>query len=384
MKNSRTTLIVTTVIGLGLAVAFGVRIAQAQKRTQVAKAALEQETVVAVRTVAAQRKDLPQRVQITGSVKANNEVMVLPKMPGRVTKVNVEVGQQVKEGEVLASTEAGDAALRSKQAEAQVQAAQAGLAQAKLQQATAQRGLVRARALKEKGAMTQSDFEQAESGQSMADVGVQAASAQVALAESNLALAYKALGDTRITAPFAGVITKKLVTLGGMASPMAPAFALQDQTALKLEGTVPASYVARISPGLKVNVQIDEMPGQVFEATVTRMAPSLEQETRRGAIEIALARPEGVLPNMFARAEIAFGATANVLVVPASAVQQVGGDAAVYIVRDERAVLVRPRLGLKHLDDVVIEEGLNEGDTVIVSGVAGLKDGVRVKAASGS
>lgn len=384
MTRSRATLIVSVLIGVGLAVAFGVRIAQAQKRTQVAKAALQEETVVAVRTSPAQRKDLPQRVQITGSVKANNEVQVLPKMPGRVTKLSVEVGQIVKAGEVLAAVEAGDAALRSKQAEAQVQAANAGLAQAKLQQANAARSLARARALKEKGAMTQSDFEQAESGQSMADVGVQAAAAQVALAESNLALAYKALGDTRITAPFAGVITKKLVTLGGMASPMAPAFALQDQTSLKLEGTVPASYVSRISAGLAVQVLIDELPGKVFEASVTRIAPSLDQETRRGAIEIALANPEGVLPNMFARAEISFGSTANVVVVPASAIQQVGGDSGVFLVRDERAVLVRPRLGLKHLDDVVIEEGINEGDSVIVSGAAGLKEGVRVKAASGS
>lgn len=384
MTRSRATLIVSVLIGVGLAVAFGVRIAQAQKRTQVAKAALQEETIVAVRTSPAQRKDLPQRVQITGSVKANNEVQVLPKMPGRVTKLSVEVGQIVKAGEVLAAVEAGDAALRSKQAEAQVQAANAGLAQAKLQQANAARSLARARALKEKGAMTQSDFEQAESGQSMADVGVQAAAAQVALAESNLALAYKALGDTRITAPFAGVITKKLVTLGGMASPMAPAFALQDQTSLKLEGTVPASYMSRISAGLKVQVLIDELPGKAFEASVTRIAPSLDQETRRGAIEIALANPEGVLPNMFARAEISFGSTANVVVVPASAIQQVGGDSGVYLVRDERAVLVRPRLGLKHLDDVVVEEGINEGDSVIVSGVAGLKEGVRVKAASGS
>lgn len=384
MKKSKATLIVSLLLGVGLAVAFGVRIAQAQKRTEVAKAALDQEIIVAVRTTPAQRKDLPQRVQITGSVKANNEVQVLPKMPGRVTKVGVEVGQRVKEGEVLATVEAGDAALRSKQAEAQVQAANAGLAQAKLQQANAARALARARALKEKGAMTQSDFEQAESGQAMADVGVQAASAQVALAESNLALAYKALGDTRITAPFAGIITKKLVTLGGMASPMGPAFALQDQTSLKLEGAVPASYVSRIKPGLTVQVLIDELPGQVFEASVTRIAPSLEAETRRGAIEIALAKPEGVLPNMFARAEISFGATANVLVVPASAIQQVGGDVGVYLVRDERAVLVRPRLGIKHLDDVVIEEGISEGDTVIVSGAAGLKEGVRVQAATGS
>lgn len=382
--KSRATLIVVVVLGVGLAVLFGVRIAQAQKKNQVAKTEVAKEVVAAVSATPAQKKDLPQVVQITGSVKALNEVQVLPKMPGRITKVLVDVGQVVKAGETLATTEAGDAALRSNQAEAQVQAAKAGLAQAKLQEANASRAFARAKALKDKGAMTQSEFEQAESGLAMGGVGVQAANAQVALAEANLALAYKALGDTRITAPFAGIITKKLVNLGGMANPMAPAFALQDQTSLKLEGTVPASYVSRIQPGMKVQVSVDELPGKVFEATVTRMAPSLDQETRRGAIEIALAKPDGVLPNMFARAEIAFGSTENVVVVPASAVQSVGGESVVYLVRDEHAALVKPRVGIKYLDDVVIEEGIKPGDMVIVSGSAGLKDGVRVTLSPGT
>jgi RND family efflux transporter MFP subunit len=381
--KSRGTLVIVVVVGAVLAVAIALRIADAKQKTAAAKAQVEKVVVTTVRTSPATKKDLPQVVQITGSVKALNEVLVLPRLPGRITRVAVDVGAAVKSGEVLATSEGVDMALRVKQAEAQIQATKAGLEQAKLQQQTAIRGLDRARALREKGAMTQLDFEQAETGAALAAVGVQAAEAQVALADANLGLAQKALDDTRITAPFAGVVTKKLVNTGAMANPAAPAFALQDQSALKLEGTVPAAYVPLVRAGMKVAVEVDELPGRSFEGTVTRLAPSLDAETRRGGIEIALAKTDGILPYMFARARIAFGSTADVVVVPAAAVLSVGGEPAVFVVRDGKSVLLRPRLGARHLDDVVVEDGLAVGDAVIVSGPAGLKDGGPVTVAGG-
>jgi RND family efflux transporter MFP subunit len=381
--KSRGTIVVILIVAGVLGVAFAVRIFEAKKKTEAAKAQVEKVVVAAVRTVAAEKKDLPQVVQITGSVKAANEVQVLPKMPGRVTRVAVDVGSIIRAGDALAATESVDMALRVKQAEAQVQATKAGLEQAKLQQANAARAFERAKALREKGAMTQLDYEQSEMGASLAAVGVQAADAQVALASANLEMAQKAFDDTRITTPIAGIVTKKNVNVGTMANPAMPSFAVQDQSSLKLEGSVPATYVPLVKAGMKVTVQIDELPGKTFEGTVTRIAPSLDAETRRGGIEIALARSDGVLPWMFARAEIAFGSTANVVVVPAAAVLSVGGEPGVYVVRDGKAVLLRPRLGARHEDDIVVDEGVVVGDVVIVSGAAGLKDGSPVNVAGG-
>ncbi len=381
--KSRGTVVIVVVVAAVLAVAFALRISEAKKKTEAAKAQVEKVVIATVRTVAAEKKDLPQVVQITGSVKAHNEVQVLPKMPGRVTRVAVDVGSVVRAGDVLATTESVDMALRVKQAEAQVQATKAGLEQAKLQQANAARGFERAKALREKGAMTQLDYEQSEMGASLSAVGVQAAEAQVALASANLEMAQKALDDTRVTTPIGGVVTKKNVNTGAMANPAMPAFAVQDQSSLKLEGSVPATYVPLVKAGMKVVVQIDELPGKTFEGTVTRIAPSLEAETRRGGVEVALTKGEGVLPYMFARAEIAFGSTADVVVVPASAVLSVGGDPAVYVVRDGKASLVRPKLGVRHDDEVVVDEGIAVGDAVIVSGAAGVKDGAPVTVAGG-
>ena len=381
MKN-KLPIIIAGLLGLVLVVAFVVRIGQSKDKAAKAQAATEKVVITSVRTALASRKDLPQLVQITGSVKANNDVQVLPKSPGRVTKVLVDVGSIVKAGDVLATIEAVDMALRVRQSEAQLKQAQAGLEQAKLQQGTAKRGFERAKALHEKGAMTQLDFEQADSGAQLGAVGILSAEASVLLAEANLGLSQKAYDDTRITTPVAGVVTKKSVNVGTMATPAVAAFSVQDQTSLKMEGSVPAAYVPQLKLGITVDIVVDELPGRTFEGTVSRLAPTLDAETRRGAIEIALKPAEGLLPNMFGRAEISFGSSADVLVVPATAVLSVGGQPAVYLVAGSDgasvAKLVRPKLGAKHFDEIVVEEGLSPGDAVVVSGNAGLKDGALV------
>ncbi len=371
-------LLPVVVVVVVLVALFAVRIAQSKEKAAIAKADTGKEVVMAVKTALVAEKDLPQVLQITGSVRATNEVQVLPKMPGRVTSVRVDVGSVVKAGDVLAVVEAIDMSLRVKLAEAQLQGAKAGLEQAKVQQAQVHRGLQRATALKDKGALSLTDFEQAELGSKLADVGILGAEAQVALADANLAIAQKAFDDTRITTPVAGVITKKNTNIGAMANPMMPAFAVQDQSALKLEGSVPAGYVATLKVGAVVTVLVDELPGRSFPGTVSRVAPSLDADTRRGAIEVSLAPAPDLLPYMFGRAQISFGNTADVVVVPSSAVLSVGGQPSVYVVKHDKATLVHPKLGAKHLDDVVVEAGLVAGDAVVISGDAGLADGASV------
>jgi RND family efflux transporter MFP subunit len=362
--------------------AFVFRIGQSRERNAIAKAASEKEVITSVRTSMATTKDMPQVVQITGNVKANNDIQVLPKSPGRVTNVYVDVGSIVKAGQVLASIEAVDMALRVKQAEAQLMAAKAGREQATVQAQQAQRGFERAKSLKDKGAMSQLDYENAEVGAKLAAVGVQGADAQVALAEANLGLTQKSFDDTRITTPVAGVITRKQVNIGTMATPAAAAFSVQDQSSLKMEGAVPAAYVPKLAMGMTVEILVDELPGRTFEGKVSRLAPTLDAETRRGAIEIAMTPAEGLLPNMFGRAQISFGSSSNVLVVPATAVLSVGGQPAVYVIEKTGgstiAKLVRPKVGTKQFDEIIIEDGLSSGDTIVISGSAGLKDGAKV------
>lgn len=337
---------------------------------------------VAVAVVA--QKDVPRVVSITGVVRAQNEAQVFAKMGGRVTRVAVELGQAVKAGDVLATLENTDFTWRAKQAEAQLKAAQAGLENAKVQRKTATSSWERGQALHKKGALAQADYEQAEAGFALAGVGVQAAEAQVALAEAAVGLATQALADTRITAPFAGVVARRMVDVGSQASPAQPSFLLQDQTSLKMQGTVPAAHVAALERGMRVQIRVDELPGRELEGTLASVAPTLEGDSRRAAVEVALKPAPGLLPNMFGHAEISFGEQAGALVVPATAVISTADGALVFAVRGSKARAVRPRVGARVGSDVVIEDGLVAGERVVVSGDAGLEDGTPVAVAGES
>jgi RND family efflux transporter MFP subunit len=358
---------------------FAKRVGEAQARNADKKV---DESVPAVSTIVATKRDLPEMVSITGNVRAFNEAAVFPKMPGRVTKVNVEVGSIVKAGDVLAATEGNDFAWRVKQAEAQLMAARAGLENAQVQQKTATNGWNRAQALHGKGSMSQSDFEQSQAGFELSKVGVKAAEAQVALAEAAVGLANQAYADTRITSPISGVVSKKNVEVGTQAGPAQPAFVVQDQSALKMQGSVSASEVALLKKGQPVKVRVDELPGRELQGEVSSVAPSLDDVTRRATIEVALKPTEGLLPYMFGHAEIAFGTRSGAIVIPANAVTNTPDGPLVYAVRDGKAVALKPRVGGRFGDDVFIEAGIADGDRIVISGDTGLRDGVAVQEAT--
>jgi RND family efflux transporter MFP subunit len=311
-------------------------------------------------------------------VRARNEVVVYPKVAGRVVHVNVDVGQSVHAGDVLASLESTDQQLRAKQADAQLQLAKAGLESAKVQQEHAKSSFERAEALFKKGAMAQADFENADNGKKMADVGVHQAEAQVAGAQAALDVANQAVADTRVTALVSGIVAKRSVEAGSQATVPQALFHIQDMSSLKMEGTVSAAEVARLKKGMAVKVTVDELSGDVVTGELTQIAPTLESDTRRAHVEVTLKPGHGLMPYMFGHAEISFGEKAGVLVVPAQAVLTVGGDSLVYALRSGKAVAVKAHFGARHDNSVIVEEGLAEGDQVIISGDTGLKDGIHV------
>jgi RND family efflux transporter MFP subunit len=336
---------------------------------------------LSVAVAVVEKKQMPDLVSITGVIRASNEATVFAKMPGRVTRVLVEVGQVVKEGEALAVLDAVEFGWRVKQAEAQLKAAQAGLLTARAQHKMATSAWERAQALHKKGALSQADFEQADAGFQLAAAGASAAEAQVALADAALGLANQTYADMRITSPIAGVVAKKLIDVGTQTGPGLPAFVVQDQRALKMHGTVPAADVARLAKGAPVRVTVDELPGRVLEGSLSSVAPTLEAESRRGAVEVQLAPAQGLLPYMFGHADIGFGTNGGVLVVPASAVLPTADGAVVWTVRSGKAVRLRPILGGRVADDIVITSGLQAGERVIISGDTGIKEGLAVSVA---
>jgi RND family efflux transporter MFP subunit len=389
-------------VGIAIAAIIAFRVQASLERNKTADvAAPEKPPSVAVAIV--EKKEMPEQVAFTGVIRARNEAIVFAKMPGRAARVVVEVGQAVKEGDTLAQLEAVDLGWRVKQAEAQLKAAQAGLTNAKVQLNSANTSWERAQGLHKKGALSQADYEQAEAGHAMAAAGIGAAEAQVALAEAALGLANHAYSDSRITSPIAGIVARKMIEVGATTGPGQPAFVVQDQGALEMQGTVPASDVGKLVKGAPVKVTVDELPGRTLEGTLATIAPTLEQESRRALVEVSLAPTEGLMPYMFGHADIgvarepasgdgaakkdgevdAAPRTSAVLVVPASAVLPTADGAVVWAVRDGKAVKLKPTLGGRVDDEIIVVAGIEQGERVIVSGDTGIKEGIAVTVTGG-
>lgn len=394
MKRTIVRLVVVVAV-VAVGVLFGVKVRNARRAR--AKTVEPEVPPAPVAVARAARRDLTERVTLTGVIRPRNEVEVFPKLPGRLEKVLVNVGDRVEAGQPLAVIEHREISWQHRQAAAQLKAARAMLEQAKVNAEAARVQYERFKALLADSAVPRAEFERVEAAYNAAAAAVRAAEGQVALAEAAAGLAGEALKNATIVSPIAGTVTRKNVNVGTQVAPMAPVFQVQDVAALKLDGTVTAAEYTRLRVDQAARVEIDDLPGTTFPGTIATISPTLDPMTRRAAVEITIANPDGrLLPNMFARVRVDVGARAGVLAIPEAAVVTLPAGRAVFVVRDGpvpsslgpdgsrgKIAQVKPVLGLADGEWIAVESGLAEGDVVAVSGHASLADGAAVLVTEG-
>jgi multidrug efflux system membrane fusion protein len=259
------------------------------------------------------------------------------------------------------------------------------LAEARASRAAASQALARAEALYESRSLTKPELEQARAGLDAIDARIAAAEAQVR--EANLTRA-----DADLRAPFAGVILKRHVDVGSLASPGAPAFSLADLGTVKVVIGVPDTMLRRFHDGAVEPIVSEATPNRRFEGRVTKVAPAADPRSRLFDVELAVSNLDGALrPGMVATVDVGeAGASpaSEVVTVPLSAVVRApeGGDRyAVFLVETAAggatARLRAIRLGDMVGNEIAVVEGLAEGDRVIVRGATVVTDGERVNPA---
>jgi RND family efflux transporter MFP subunit len=372
-------------VGLGLTGLLAIRVGTAWQAKHVSPET--DQAPVAVSVAKATRRTVDERVVLTGVIRPRNEVDLFGKMMGRIERVEVDVGARVKAGELLAVIEHREVGWQRQQAVAAAAAAEAQLESARIGLRASKTQYERLATLFKQGAIAQAEFDQAETALRAAESGVKGAQAQVAMSQAAAGLAGEAVRNCRIESPIAGTVTKRNVNVGTHASPGAPLFQVQDLDELELQGSVSAEQFAKLRLGQQVVITVDDLRGQEFEGTITTLSPSLDPGTRRAAIEVSVANPEGkLMPNMFAHAAIAVGQRANTLTIPEVAIVTLPTGKVVYVIENGRAKLAHPLFGAADGPMLVVEEGLDDGVEVAVSGQAGLADGtpVRVETESAS
>lgn len=325
--------------------------------------------------------DFVATLEVSGEVRAKRVVLVFPKVGGRVEEMSVELGQAVTAGQVLAKLEENDLGFREKQGEAGTRAASAQVRAAAVQAENARIELNRAEELFKASALPEADLIRARGMKNAADAALSAAKAQVDVAKAGSDLAKEAKSWTGVESPIDGVITKKMIELGGQAGPQQPLFELQDQSSLEIQLDVPPQTLDALlksqSDKTPIAFTVDERPGKRWNATVKAIGKSLDAMTRRVHVELEVPGEvvaDGVLPLMLATVTFELGRSEQVLAAPKDAVVVLSDGPAVFVVRDNKAVRLKPDLG--HVDAThVAVPGAKLGDAVVIEGQSTLKDG---------
>ncbi len=302
-------------------------------------------------------------VEIDGTVAAGQSAEIGFKTGGRIAHVSVRVGDVVKAGQLLATLDAGEAAAQLRAAQAQQRAAQAQLALA----ADTER---RTQTMVQNGAIAEATGVQSVQQKALAAAQLEASQAQVSLSQVTIA-------NHRLTAPFAGSVTRAPDGVGGVTGPGASLFEIVDLSHLKLKGTLSEQDAALVEVGAALTIETERGP---VLGTVSAVLGSVDPATRRVRIEAKLDNDGSRLrAGSFARATVKGKATFPVLSLPREA-RRPGSQNEVIVVQGD--VLASRRLSFSVAPDgtLLVRHGLGANERVVLSPKSDAQVGDRVSA----
>jgi RND family efflux transporter MFP subunit len=348
------------------------------------------------------RANLSNDLTLTGEFTPYQDVDVMAKVAGYVKSISVDIGDHVRQGQVLATLEVPELQDEMAKAKAAVLAAEANVTTAKSGIARAQASATMAHlsftriedvSKQEPGLVPRQEVDVAQAHDQEAAAALASAQSMLqsseqsnsqAVADQNRAAAM--LQYAVIRAPFDGVITKRYANTGSMIqagtasqSQAMPLVRLAQNNLLRLTLPVPVTAVAGVRTGEPVEVNVVTL-GERFKGTVTRFADSLQMSTRTMDTEIDVPNSDGKLvPGMYAEVHLHLADRTNVLSTPIDAIEGLGTSAQhAYVVRNGRIGLVTVAIGVQTPDRVEILSGLKDGDVVVVGRHSGLSDGQQV------
>jgi membrane fusion protein (multidrug efflux system) len=327
---------------------------------------------VAVRTVTVEQRDLPEEVVLTGTLRPRAQVQVVAEVAARLMRVAHDEGAQVAKGEVLAVLDDTDYRLANDRA-------RAALAVAEANRAHAQAEKERADNLLKTGGITDRDHLSAQ-------VALQVADASLAQARAEAAIAGQQLFRTVVRAPFAGRVAQRMPDPGSMLAAGTPVFTMVDDSVLEFEAQVASRDLAKVRPGIPVQLSVDALPHERIEGRVARVEPLVDERSRSFRAVVQVAGRPGLVGGLFARASVRVGEIAGAIVVPPAALVREGADpasASAFVVRDGKAEKVSLSLGVEAPDGVQVTSGLAAGDVVVLDPPTTLASGAPVDVQNG-
>jgi RND family efflux transporter MFP subunit len=361
------------------------------------------QTAVSVAVMKVARRELSRYQSMMAEFRPYQEVDVHAKVAGYLKKIYVDVGDRVRQGQLLAMLEVPEL-------NAEVDQASAAVSSSQLQIARAESELKQAEAAHEDAHITytrlaelpkikpnmiaQQEIDQALAHDHEAEAKIAAAQASVAVAREKLREAQAngervktLLSYTRIEAPFSGIVTKRYADTGAMipagtstSTQAMPVVRISEDSTLRLVLPVPESIVPLIHSGAPVDVNVGSLH-RSFKGKVWRFSGKVETATRTMETEIEVKNPQQILkPGMYATANLTLDSIPSALAVPIQAVSMADNKTTVMVVTRDKTIDERPvTTGMETASLVEVQSGLDENDLVVVGNRGQLKTGQKVE-----
>jgi RND family efflux transporter MFP subunit len=302
---------------------------------------------VRVRTI--ESKSHTTTEEVVGTVRAKTRATLEAKVSGRITTLAVVLGQLVEAGELVVRLDASEIVARRDQAEASLQ--------------QAERDWKRMAKLFEQQAVARAEYE--------------AADTRRRVAEGAAAEAKAMLGYVELVAPFNGVVTRKWVEVGDLATPGKPLVTLEAPSELQLEADVPEALASHVRREAHLACRVDDVSREMT-GVVSEIAPNADLGSRTFRVKLDLPPTPGLRLGQFVRLLMPVGESRS-LRVPAAAMVQRGQLEIVFVVANQHAQLRLAKTGRCSGDTVEILSGLEADDCVVVDGADWLSDGQPVE-----
>jgi RND family efflux transporter MFP subunit len=364
-----------------------------------------------VETTTVQRITIQRQIDLSGTLLSPDQAKVSSEVAGRVSEVPVELGTEVRLGDVLVRVEPRELALAVERAESALRQveAQLGIAPttenkplppdeeiASVRQAIANRDDARAtyarmQQLNGRGLVSRVDKDTAETRVKVMEANYQAAVDNVRSLKASLQdrraaydLAQKKLNDAAIKAPVAGAVSERLVQPGEYIRENTQVATIVQMQPLKLRTAVQEKFASLIRPGQAVEFYVEAFPTKVFNGKVAYVSPAVDQATRTFSIEALVDNSSRELkPGFFAKGVISTRLDENVLAVSEDAVSTLAGVSTVYVIENAR---IRPQivtLGVHTGKVWEVADGLKGQETLASSNLNQLATGTAVRAGRG-
>jgi membrane fusion protein, multidrug efflux system len=324
----------------------------------------------------AKRGDVAAHLTVVGNLIGQQTVAIAPRTGGRLLSVNVQLGDRVRRGQVLAKVEDREIVEQVRAAQASQDVAKATIRQREADLNVAKLNFDRSKNLFDRQLLAKQALDDAESRHIAAVAQLDLSNAQLSANAARLEELKINLQHTSVVSPVDGFVASRTVDPGAMVNTNTSIASVVDISRLRLVVNVVEKDLRLVSPGDVAEVEVDAYPGEKFSGKIARVAPVLDPATRTAQMEVEIPNGDNKLkPGMYARINLTVEEHKNALVVPKGAVIDFENKRGVWQPNaDNRAQFVPVQLGIEGTDHIEILGGLKDGDTFVTTGAPAVRN----------